>query len=76
MNNIDSFGEIIFSYKNQSGFDKTPQANNGGSGGQGGCGGSGGCGGGGGCNGGSGGSGGSGGNHLFNAEIAIEETQK
>jgi len=41
MNSIESFGEVIFSYKNDSDLDRNPQANNGGSGGQGGCGGSG-----------------------------------
>lgn len=56
------FGEILFNFKNDPSFDKSPQANNGGSGGQGGCGG------GGGCNGGSGGSGGSGGNAITRHE--------
>ncbi|MFZ4966043.1 hypothetical protein ACL9RJ_17460 [Pseudomonas sp. Mn2068] len=36
---IDTFGETLFNFKNIPSFDKSPQANNGGSGGQGGCGG-------------------------------------
>lgn len=53
MNN-EKFGEFVFSFDSESGFN--PYAGNAGaSGSQGGCGGSGGCGGGGGCNGGSGG---------------------
>ena len=50
----EEFGELIFSFDHEYGFN--PYAGNAGaSGSQGGCGGSGGCGGGGGCNGGSGG---------------------
>lgn len=55
----EEFGEFLFSFEDEFGFN--PNTGSGGSGGAGGCGGSGGCGGGEGCSGGSGGCGGSGG---------------